>query len=271
MALAWLNPPYLANDGRETLNVIFAAMALENLVYQWAVSLTYPQVALIVSSGFLIIYFALALVSLWLTQRLLPFLKAGAVINTSPLHKNQIRREILNSVVSILIFTVYGVATVFLAKHLILKINWTFHLWPTLLGMAVFVVWNEVHFYFCHRLLHTRWLYSKIHAVHHRSVVPTPFSTFSFHWLEAVLLGSVMITGMLFYRFGILCLVFAPLVSLLMNTFGHWNFDLLPEGKPGTLLTASRWHSHHHGRVTGNYGFLFPHLDILFHTNLPSK
>ena len=36
--------------------------------------------------------------------------------------------------------------------------------------------WGDFHFYWTHRMLHTKWLYRNVHKVHHESFNPDPFS-----------------------------------------------------------------------------------------------
>ena len=36
--------------------------------------------------------------------------------------------------------------------------------------------WGDFHFYWTHRMLHTKWLYKNVHKVHHESYNPDPFS-----------------------------------------------------------------------------------------------
>ena len=46
----------------------------------------------------------------------------------------------------------------------------------TILGFLVLLLWWDFHFYWTHRLLHTKWLFKYVHKVHHESYNPDPFS-----------------------------------------------------------------------------------------------
>jgi hypothetical protein len=74
-----------------------------------------------------------------------------------------------------------------------------------LLGGLTMYAWGDVHFYFAHRLLHTKWLYKNVHKFHHESYNPTPFSGLSMHWFESMVYFSaaplLAMTGMLFYYY----------------------------------------------------------------------
>ena len=97
-------------------------------------------------------------------------------------------------------------------------------------------------------------------------MVPTPFSTYSFHWMEAILLGSVMILPMLFYTFSTAALLALPVMSIAFNTVGHCNYNVF--AKYPSIHSASLEHSMHHLRVSGNYGFYLPFLDAWARTTL---
>ena len=243
-------------------------MSYGSILHTWTLTHSWWQLWLVSSSGFASIYFGLAFLAILMIRFILPRVRVGEVIDQRPLYPHQIRDEILHSLVSIAIFGLYSVLTVYLDRISWLHIHWEVNWLRLPVDLLVFGLWNEVHFYLCHRLLHTRWFYARVHKVHHKSVVPTPFSTYSFHWFESILLGSVMITGMVFYVFTIPALILAPLESLILNTLGHWNYDPFPEKPLENLLAASRRHSLHHGRVTGNFGFMLPYLDAWFNTEV---
>lgn len=222
----------------------------------------------ILLAGFLLfslLYFGFAGLAWWLSQSVFPSMRIGETVDRRPLRAGQIRREIARSLVSIAIFAVYGWVAV-----LAYRVGWVHvRLDSTALAVvadaAILLAWNELHFYGCHRWLHTRWLYRNVHRVHHDSAVPTPFSTYSFHWLEAAMLGSVMISAMLLRDFSLPALASLPVLSLLFNTIGHWNYNLLARTR---LRSASVAHGQHHLRVHGNYGFYSPVPDRLFGTHL---
>ena len=82
----------------------------------------------------------------------------------------------------------------------------------------------------------------------------TPFSTYSFHPLEAVLLGNVILLPMLLHDFSFAALLSLPVMSLLLNNLGHSNYDFAPAAGHDHWLSASRRHHLHHIRYHGNYG-----------------
>ncbi|WP_222846759.1 sterol desaturase family protein [Chitinolyticbacter meiyuanensis] len=215
------------------------------------------------------IYFAFGLVNLLLTRHLLPAIGYGGVLDPRPVPAGQVRRELGQSALSVAIF---GCGLVF--PWGLLQLGWARLAidppwWQTAIEIAVLLVWNEVHFYLNHWLLHTRWL-RRFHAPHHRSVVVTPWATYSFHPVEAVMLGNVILLPMLLHDFSVWALAAVPLFSLLFNSIGHSNYDFLPDAHHDRWwLNGARRHHLHHACFTGNYGFMFPFMDRLCGTALP--
>ncbi|MFE8597715.1 sterol desaturase family protein [Archangium violaceum] len=219
--------------------------------------------------GFATIYFGLGALTAWLTGHVFPALGVGRKLELRPVRPGQIGEEMRGSLRSIAIFGGYGVAAVGMDR-----VGWTHIVWNLDLvrlpaELLLLTLWNEVHFYGCHRLLHLPWLYRKVHHDHHRSVAPTPWSTFSFHWGEAVLLGSVMLPVLPLFDFSAPALVLFPVVSLTLNNLGHMNYDLVPDQGTWHPLAASRRHALHHAKVAWNLGFLLPFMDRALGTALP--
>ena len=174
-----------------------------------------------------------------------------------------LRIEIRRSLVSMIVFALYGTATVLMIRAGWLDVGWDFEFFAFLRDAALLVIWNEIHFYVCHRLLHTPRLLRRVHRRHHESVAPTPFAAFSFHPLEAVMLGSVMILAMPFHDFNVFALLFLPVWSLVWNVLGHAGVELFPGAGSRDLLGATRRHDLHHGRPSVNFGFVFCFMDDL--------
>lgn len=213
------------------------------------------------------IYLLLGTLNWLLTHYLLPLFKLGQVLDPRPLAAGQLRRELSLSALSIFIFGAglvfpWGVVQLGWAE-LAINPSWA----RILLEIAALVIWNEVHFYINHRLLHTPWL-RRFHLPHHRSVVTTPWSTYSFHPVEALMLGKVILLPMLVHDFSALALLLVPIFSLVFNNIGHANYDFSPK-TTSVVHNASRRHHLHHACFNGNFGFMFPFMDQLLRTALP--
>ncbi len=243
-------------------------MNLEQPLYDFIQRSSLPVLGALTAVGFALIYFGLGGLGTLLARRVFPRLGLGRVIDEHPLRPGQVREEVGWSLVSIAIFGGYGALTLWLNARGLTHIRWELTATGLLRDLVVLALWNEVHFYACHRLLHTRWLFRHVHFVHHRSRVPTPFSTYSFHPVEATLLGSVMVTCQLFYDVSIWGALTYPLLSLSMNCLGHLNYSLLPGRWWSAPLRASEHHGLHHRKLTGNFGFQAPFLDQVLGTEL---
>lgn len=218
--------------------------------------------------GFLFMYFSLGATATLLVTRVFPRLGLARTLSTRPLAPGQIGHEIREALVSILIFGGYGLVTALGARAGLWRVVSWRSAGGVALELAFLVLWNDVHFYFIHRALHTRWLFQHVHREHHRAIRPTPFSTYAMHAVEATLLGSVMLFVLPFHTFSLPTLVLFPLVSLTLNNVGHLNHDLVPSAGPWHPLAGSRRHERHHREVRGNYGFLLPALDRWLGTEL---
>ncbi|QKV54055.1 sterol desaturase family protein [Comamonas antarctica] len=193
----------------------------------------------------------------------------GRVLDARALKPDQLRREWRQSLHSVLIF---GIGMV--VPWGLLQLGWA-QLAPSAsagriaLEIAALLVWNDVHFWLNHRLLHTRRLV-RFHGDHHRSVVTTPWSTYSFHPIEAIMLGNIILLPMLVHDFYFWSLASVPVLSLLLNVIGHANYDFFPRVSDTHPLAASRRHHLHHARPAGNYGFALAFMDQLMRTRVES-
>jgi Delta7-sterol 5-desaturase len=211
---------------------------------------------------FTVLYFGAAALAFFLKSILKKY-KIGAEIAEDSKRKIKAAVEIKRSMISILIFglqsfviyLLYHKGIVFFNKENSLAMLWE---------IPLLFLWNEVHFFISHWLLHRKWFFKNVHYVHHLSFTPTPFSVFSFHWFEAFLLGSVIIPPIILHDFHVISIVSLPVFSILLNVFGHWDYDIFPKMPKENLFKFSMRHSMHHQKVKGNFGFMLPFFDNWF-------
>ncbi|MGY0503803.1 sterol desaturase family protein [Luteimonas sp. e5] len=218
------------------------------------------QVAAIGTAYFAVLYFGFGLLGWWLSRHALPRLGFGRRLDPRPLRPGQLRREIGRSCVSILLFGMGVLLPWWLLRSGISRLVAEPGALRVALEIIALFLWNELHFYACHRLLHTRPL-RRFHAEHHRSHTPTPFSTYAFHPVEALLLGSVPIIPMLLHDFSAIALLSLPVMSIMLNVLGHANYEFSRHAPARGPLQASRRHHLHHALYHGNYGFLLDVFD----------
>ncbi len=210
---------------------------------------------------FLVLYFTLAPLFDFLCRKL--ELK-GLVhkITDKPIPPGQIRFEIKHSLSSILVFGfsvwpviyLYRIGIVAFLENSVLNV---------LLGILVLNVWNELHFFTVHRLMHTRFFMKRVHYIHHKSFIPTVYSVYSFHWFEALLLSTVPLTLVLILPVAPIALLLYPVTSLIINLIGHSNYRI-GNGTGETWKLLATNHNAHHAKGKQNFGFASNLLDVIY-------
>ncbi len=142
-----------------------------------------------------------------------------------------------------------------------------------LLSLPAMIVWHDLYFYATHRLLHKPWLFRYVHAVHHRSRHPSPFGSYCFHPVEALINGLYVPLALLLVPIPAPVLFLAGLHQMLRNALGHSSVELMPAGfidhKVWRYITTTTHHHLHHEAVNGNYGLWFTWCDRVLGTELP--
>ena len=185
---------------------------------------------------------------------------------TLRLHPGQLREELLLSALSIVIFAAQAAGLVWLLRQGWLSVDWQRSPWHLLWELPVLYLWNEVHFFVIHRALHSKPLYRSVHIWHHRSVITTPFSAYSFHPVESFLLGSVMPLALLLHPFSPWALLGLTVMSLILNVSGHLPYEQIHERSQlfRRLLAHSRYHNRHHREFHTHHAFSLAWLDRWF-------
>lgn len=134
------------------------------------------------------------------------------------------------------------------------------------------LILNDFWFYFWHRTLHHPKIFRYIHAVHHKSVDVNPFSSYSFHWIEGLILGIWIVPVVLVVPIYLPSLGFIQVVGMLNNLMSHLGYELFPPSLMRIPLirwvNTSTFHNMHHTSLNGNYGLMTRLWDRFFHTEL---
>ncbi|RZN07875.1 desaturase [Bradyrhizobium genosp. SA-3] len=126
-------------------------------------------------------------------------------------------------------------------------------------------MWDSLHFYWIHRLIHMGPLYHIIHKVHHNNVNPGPWSGLSMHTFEhiiyfsGVLIYFVVPSHPLHAMFYLMNLVLSP-------ARGHLGFDRIVLNDEKFIGTESYSHYLHHKYFEVNYGGKLVPFDEWFGT-----
>lgn len=182
----------------------------------------------------------------------------------------EIRRDILNSVSTILIFTViFGIVIWMSSVGWVDLYRGAFSRgWTTFILEFVFLVFfADMLFYWQHRLFHTRRFYRWVHHTHHTSRTPTPWTALSFSPFEAIPGGSIIIAAILVRPLSFEVIAVFSTFSFLANVQGHLGFEFLPEsirrGKWAWFFNTTTNHDRHHATMSRNFGLYFTLWDRL--------
>ncbi|MDF1675108.1 MAG: sterol desaturase family protein [Vicingaceae bacterium] len=135
------------------------------------------------------------------------------------------------------------------------------------------LVIHDTYFYWTHRLMHHPKLFKWFHLVHHQSTNPTPFTSYSFHPLEAIVEGGVIVVITVIMPIHPYATILFMTFMLLYNVYGHLGYEIFPNwvirSKIGKWLNTSTYHNMHHKHFNGNYGLYFRFWDKLLYTIHP--
>jgi sterol desaturase/sphingolipid hydroxylase (fatty acid hydroxylase superfamily) len=186
----------------------------------------------------------------------------------------QLLREVKHTFVTLCVgMTSVGVVVALHTRGLTRLVMADTPAWQVLAWTAACVVFNDAWFYCWHRLLHHPRLFRYVHAVHHKSVDVNPFTSYSFHPFEGLILGVWIVPAVVLLPLPAASLAMLQVIGLANNMMAHLGYEFAPRGAlriPLLRLTnTATFHSLHHTRLHGNYGLHSRFWDRLFGTELP--
>jgi len=193
-------------------------------------------------------------------------------------HKKDYGREIIFSVLSIIIFSFPPLLMLYsdsIRPHTTFYKNISDYGWVyAILAFPLMLLMHDTYFYWMHRLMHHPKLFSLFHLIHHKSHNPSPWAAYAFHPLEAAAESLIFVIFLFTIPVHSIHLMLFFIFSLVYNVYGHLGFELYPGGFNthwlGKWINTSVSHNMHHQYFKGNYGLYFTIWDRLMgtlHTN----
>jgi sterol desaturase/sphingolipid hydroxylase (fatty acid hydroxylase superfamily) len=190
-----------------------------------------------------------------------------------PEHKHM-TREISYSLLSMLIFNLVAVGVLVAAEHGYTRIYTDIHAHSMgyfFFSIVLFIVAHDTYFYWSHRFMHLRAVYPYVHLVHHRSYNPTPWATFSFHPIEAVMQVLILPIMVCLVPLHPLAILAWSMYQLILNVGGHTGYEVFRSGFTRRIHTlwsnTATHHNMHHKYVNSNFGLYFNVWDRIMGTN----
>jgi ring-1,2-phenylacetyl-CoA epoxidase subunit PaaE len=143
--------------------------------------------------------------------------------------------------------------------------------WYEAFTVIVMVLISDAWFYWCHRAMHHRSVYKYVHALHHKSLDVNPYTSTSFHVIEAMLLTVWVMPLAMVMPISMTALGIVQVLGTFNNLKSHLGYELFPKFfrvAPFNMLVTATNHSLHHTQYNGNYGLFFRFWDIICDTEL---
>ncbi|KAH9509229.1 Lathosterol oxidase [Bulinus truncatus] len=175
--------------------------------------------------------------------------------------ENQIRKEILCTVISVPFMSIPTVSLFFLEVRGYSKLydnvsDTRLGYVGVILSMFTFIAFTDMCIYWIHRFLHHKLVYKHLHKLHHKWKVPTPFASHAFHPLDGFLQSlPYHIYPFLFPLHKVTYLGLFLFVNIWTVSIHDGDFRVPENLKP--IVNGSAHHMDHHLFYNYNYGQFF--------------
>jgi lathosterol oxidase len=192
--------------------------------------------------------------------------------------RKQIATEIKWSMLSFLVIASFSFVLRLLSRNDVIHIKiyrvFAEHsTWYYVLTTGFVIFFHDTYFYWAHRLMHHPVLYRHVHHVHHLSKDPTPWASFAFHPLEALIEVGFVPILILSIPLHWSSLLILSMWQISFNVMGHLGYETFPRSFIRNpffkWLNTSTNHNMHHKYVGCNYGLYFNIWDRIMSTNHP--
>ena len=186
-----------------------------------------------------------------------------------------VRREITYSLSTVLIFSLVGFAVYAASQQGLFRIygGELPGAGKIFLEFIAIVLLHDAYFYWVHRAMHTRWLFRRVHRLHHKSKTPTPWAAYAFAPAEAVLEAGILPVAALLVPMHELTVFLFVTHMIVRNVVSHAGVELFPgwwlKAPFLRAFTTTTHHDLHHSHGGYNFGLYFTWWDRWMNTEHP--
>ena len=181
---------------------------------------------------------------------------------------DQTKKEIIYSLKSSFVFALVGTGTYWLWQEGYTSIYTDFEaysLWYLPLSFILYSVLHETYYYWVHRAMHHKSIYRHVHRAHHSSIVPSPWTAFSFHPWEALIEALILPVLLLLIPIHPVVLGSYLILMTISSVINHLDIEIYPlflqRSRFGKLLIGATHHHYHHSEFNTNYGLYYTFWD----------
>ena len=133
-------------------------------------------------------------------------------------------------------------------------------------SVAIMALVHDTYYYWAHRFMHHPLVFRHVHKLHHTFTNPTPFASYAFHPLEAVV--EVAWFAPLAFVLPLHPLAVAIYIVLLtvFNVISHLGYEFYRPAVARWFITSTH-HNMHHARGKGHFMLYFNLWDRWMGTN----
>lgn len=201
---------------------------------------------------------------LWGKDRL-----AARRIQQQPLRAARPLRELLFSVLSIALFSVMLLGLWMLDRFDLTAVYWQVseYGWGWfLLSIVIMALVHDSYYYWAHRFMHHPRVFRRVHKLHHGFHNPTPFASYAFHPLEAIIEVAWILPLALLMPIHPGALACYVVFLTVLNVISHLGYETYPSWVARWFITSTH-HNLHHTRGRGHFMLYFNIWDRLMGTN----
>ena len=181
----------------------------------------------------------------------------------------QIRRELIWSCWSMLILSALLTASWWLST-----VGWSRvyfdvdeHSWAYLLfTVVVMAVVHDSYYYWAHRFMHHPRVFRYVHKLHHGFTNPTPFASYAFHPLEAMIEVAFFAPLAFVMPMHPTAVGIYIVVLTILNVISHLGYEFYVPRLARWFITSTH-HNLHHARGKGHFMLYFNFWDHVMGTN----